>query len=178
MPSYCANNPTLEISHEPSDPHLRYARPADVESIYDLLKPYADKGIILYKDPKKIEADLGTTIVYDLAAPGSGNSTLLGVANLYRYDDSLYEVRGLAVLPEHQKKHIGRKIIYKLLFDLKKKSPERSITVFALTIVPEFFKKLGWQHVPKDKFPRKVFEDCTYCIKKNECFEDAVETQL
>jgi len=51
-------------------------------------------------------------------------------------------------------------------------------TVFALTVVPVFFEKLGFQQAPREKFPIKVFQDCVGCPKYSCCDEVAVSFEL
>jgi len=51
-------------------------------------------------------------------------------------------------------------------------------TVFALTVVPVFFEKLGFQKAPRERFPAKVFQDCLGCPKYSCCDEIAVSYEL
>jgi amino-acid N-acetyltransferase len=46
--------------------------------------------------------------------------------------------------------------------------------IFALTLRPEFFEKLGFSVVEKDKLPMKVWSDCAKCPKQQNCDEIAV----
>jgi amino-acid N-acetyltransferase len=151
---------------------LRYAKVTDIEEIGKLLEPYAKKGIMLYKDPAKIEQDLPRTLVYCI------QNKITGIANLHKYDLNLYEIRGLAVLEHYQNQGIGKKIIDKLVADLKDEYPDLKIKIFALTLATVFFQKLGFKKVSKENFPRKIFDDCSYCLKRDDCFEDAVEKEI
>ncbi|MDH4198962.1 MAG: GNAT family N-acetyltransferase [Spirochaetia bacterium] len=168
MPYYTKSNQTPTAD----DPHLRYGKISDIDFIQKLLVPYAEQGIMLYKDKKKIEKDLPGTVVCEL----SGN--IIGVANLHKYEETLYELRGLTVHRDYQKQGFGKKMIHKLTSDLKGEFPQIAITIFALTVVPDFFRAMGWVDVVKEKFPAKIFDDCSYCVKRDHCFEDAVETTL
>jgi amino-acid N-acetyltransferase len=72
-------------------------------------------------------------------------------------------------------KGIGRHIMEELLdeaesFGLK--------TVFALTIAPLFFEKLGFREVPRERFPTKVWRDCLRCDRYTCCNEKAVTLEL
>jgi amino-acid N-acetyltransferase len=51
-------------------------------------------------------------------------------------------------------------------------------TVFALTVVPAFFEKLGFQRAPRERFPIKVFQECLGCPKYSCCDEVAVSFEL
>jgi amino-acid N-acetyltransferase len=44
----------------------------------------------------------------------------------------------------------------------------------ALTYERRFFEKLGFQVVPKETLPLKVWSDCVRCPKNNDCDEIAV----
>jgi len=46
--------------------------------------------------------------------------------------------------------------------------------VFALTMEPDFFVKLGFGVVEKDELPMKVWSDCARCPKQQNCDEIAV----
>jgi len=46
--------------------------------------------------------------------------------------------------------------------------------VFALTLEPDFFEKLGFEVVKKETLPMKVWSDCAKCPKQQNCDEIAV----
>jgi amino-acid N-acetyltransferase len=46
--------------------------------------------------------------------------------------------------------------------------------VFALTLEPEFFRKLNFEIVEKETLPMKVWSDCARCPKQQHCDEIAV----
>jgi amino-acid N-acetyltransferase len=46
--------------------------------------------------------------------------------------------------------------------------------VFALTLNPDFFEKMGFKIVEMDSFPMKVWSDCASCPKQENCDEIAV----
>jgi len=50
--------------------------------------------------------------------------------------------------------------------------------VFALTYVKDFFIKLGFKEISKDKLPQKVWSDCVKCHKFPDCDEIAVEKYI
>ncbi|MBZ5542069.1 MAG: hypothetical protein LAO07_00130 [Acidobacteriia bacterium] len=51
-------------------------------------------------------------------------------------------------------------------------------SVFALTLVPDFFTKLGFREVPRERFPTKVWRDCLTCPKYFQCDERAMALDL
>ncbi len=50
--------------------------------------------------------------------------------------------------------------------------------IFALTLRPEFFEKLGFGIVEKETLPMKVWSDCAKCPKQQNCDEIAVVKNL
>ena len=46
--------------------------------------------------------------------------------------------------------------------------------VFALTLVPDFFERVGFTAIRKEDLPMKVWSDCAKCPKQSECDETAV----
>jgi amino-acid N-acetyltransferase len=49
---------------------------------------------------------------------------------------------------------------------------------FALTYVPEFFEKLGFNRVDKNTLPHKIWSECINCPKFPDCGEEAVVKDL
>jgi amino-acid N-acetyltransferase len=50
--------------------------------------------------------------------------------------------------------------------------------VFALTFVPQFFKKLRFREIEMKELPHKVWSDCINCIYFPDCKETAVTKVL
>ena len=50
----------------------------------------------------------------------------------------------------------------------------QSVTVFALTYVPDFFEKLGFSRVDKATLPHKIWAECINCPKFPDCDETAL----
>jgi amino-acid N-acetyltransferase len=57
---------------------------------------------------------------------------------------------------------------------VKKASEIGVLRVFALTLVPKFFVKSGFEIVEKETLPMKVWSDCARCPKQQNCDETAV----
>jgi len=91
------------------------------------------------------------------------------------YNQEVAEIRSLCVDETRESKGVGRQIMEELLdeaeaFGLK--------TVFALTLAPAFFEKLGFHEVPRERFPTKVWRDCLRCERYTVCNEKAVTLEL
>jgi amino-acid N-acetyltransferase len=50
--------------------------------------------------------------------------------------------------------------------------------VFALTLEPGFFEKLGFVTVSRESLPMKVWSDCARCPKQDECDEVALVKEI
>jgi amino-acid N-acetyltransferase len=74
-----------------------------------------------------------------------------------------------------QKKGGGRRLVEACLDEAEYLGIGR---VFALTYVPEFFNKMGFQEVEKSTLPHKVWADCLNCPKFPDCDENAVAITL
>lgn len=103
------------------------------------------------------------------------NNQVIASVSLIFFKPDLCEVRALAVHPQYQKQKIGKKLIGEVLHFLKNEYPVKPIRVFALTYVPEFFQKFGFQITKKENFPDKIYEVCQFCLKKEDCREIALE---
>ena len=100
---------------------------------------------------------------------------LLGCGALKLYSQDVAEIRSLCVEPAVKSNGVGREIMERLLeeageFGLK--------TVFALTVAPGFFEKIGFREVPRERFPTKVWRDCLRCERYTSCNEKAVTMEL
>ena len=66
---------------------------------------------------------------------------------------------------------IGRLLVAAALDDARRLGVPR---VFALTLEPEFFERLGFDTIRREDLPMKVWSDCARCPKQQECDEIAV----
>ena len=84
-------------------------------------------------------------------------------------------MRSLCVDERLKSKGVGRTLTEALLDEAERYGLK---TVFALTVVPAFFEKLGFRMAPRERFPVKVYEDCLGCPKYSCCDEVAVSYEL
>ena len=47
-------------------------------------------------------------------------------------------------------------------------------TLFTLTYVPDFFKKMGFHEIDKSTLPNKIWADCIHCQYFPDCRETAL----
>jgi len=148
---------------------IRKAKLSDVPELYRLISYYAGEHIILPRTLTELYENVWEFTVAE------DESSVVGCAALRLYSQELAEIRSLCVDPARKSQGIGREISNRLIreadgFGVK--------TVFALTMTPEFFEKLGFRESPKERFPTKVWRDCLRCDRFSCCNEKAVTLEL
>lgn len=144
---------------------IRRATIADVKAIRQLVNEFADKQEMLSLSLKVLYEDIRDFIVYD------DNGVIKGSCALHIWWEDLAEIRSLAVREEHQGQTVGKSLVKKSLVDAEDLGIKK---VFALTYRPEFFGKLGFKEINRNKLPQMIWEHCRSCHKFPECDEHAV----
>ena len=153
---------------------VRRALAEDIPSIQNLLSPFVLDEILLERSKEEIVRELSWTWV----AESSASYQLLGVMNFSFFPPRFAEIRGLAVRKEAHGQGIGRQMVETAIRFLRSQHPEKADTIFALTYVPAFFTRLGFEIVPKEEFPPKIYEVCRFCNKQDNCKEIAVRLMI
>ena len=148
---------------------VRKAAMHDIGPILGLINGYAANGIMLPRTEMEVSEDIRDFSVIVTAG------RLVGCGALKLYNQEVAEILSLCVDETLKSKGIGRQVMDELLneaedFGLK--------TVFALTVAPTFFEKLGFHEVPRERFPTKVWRDCLRCERYTCCNEKAVTLEL
>lgn len=144
---------------------IRNAKISDVAGIHEIVNYYAGLDRMLFRSMADIYENLQTFIVAAI------DGKVVGCCSLEVIWADLAEIKSLAVDGKHQKDGIGIKIVEAAV---KKASEIGVLKVFALTLVPGFFVKAGFEIVEKDTLPMKVWSDCARCSKQQNCDEIAV----
>ncbi len=144
---------------------IRTADLTSVESIYKLIKYYAEEGVILERSMDDIRHNISNFLI---AVSGD---RIIGSITHYDYSPDLKEVRSLAVDKEFQSMGIGKALLGELITSLRSENKAR---IFTLTYRPDFFEKNGFVQVPKDDFPEKIWKDCANCKDEENCGETAM----
>jgi len=148
---------------------IRKAKVSDAKKIQELINHFASTNVMLPRSLNEIYDNLRDFYVVD-----RGGEVVGCVANHIAWED-LAEVKSLAVRSDSQKKNYGRALVEKCLKEARELGIRR---LFALTLIPDFFKKLGFKTISKKKLPQKVWGECINCIKFTECDEIAVAIDL
>jgi amino-acid N-acetyltransferase len=149
--------------------NIRKAELRDVPALFKLISRYVVERILLPRPLTNLYEDVWEFTVAE------EEGKLVGCGALKFYNQELAEIRSLCVDEELKSKGVGRQLIEALLDEAERYELK---TVFALTVVPAFFEKLGFQKAARERFPAKVYEDCLGCPKYSCCDEIAVTYEL
>jgi len=144
---------------------VRKARLTDVSVIRRMVNRYAGESRMLPLSYNQIYERLRDFWVVE-----SGGK-VVGCGALKIVWKDLGELRSLAVAPSRQKHGYGRALTEQIIAEAHSLGIKK---LFLLTYVPAFFRKLGFQIVPKAKLPHKIWLDCINCPKFPRCDEIAL----
>ena len=161
--------PDLQKTIAPRALQIRPAAIGDVPTIHHFLETYAAQGNLLPRTMNELYRHLRDFFVIEM----DGKLAACGALEIFTED--LGEVRSLVVDDGWKGKGLGRKLVEQITHEARAIGLKR---LMALTYVPEFFHKLGFQTVAKDTLPEKVWSVCVKCYKFNHCDEIAVLLEL
>jgi len=148
---------------------IRKARVGDVPKIRELIRFYAERGLMLHRALNEIYECVRD---YWLCEK---DGQIVACAALHVDWEDLAEVRSLAVAEKFHGHSIGPQLLKRCVREAKQLGVAR---VFALTYLPAFFEKHGFHRYPKDQLPRKIWSDCIRCHKFPDCDETALVLDL
>jgi amino-acid N-acetyltransferase len=154
---------------EHATPIIRPAAIGDVPTIHQLLEIYAAKGNLLPRTFSELYRHLRDFFVIEIGGK------VVACAALEIFTEDLGEVRSLVVDEAHERRGLGRLLVERITDEARAIGLKR---LMALTYVPVFFRKLGFQTVSMDTLPEKVWGVCVKCYKYNNCDETAVLKEL
>ena len=148
---------------------IRSAKISDVKAIHALVSSYAERDRMLFCPMADIYEKLQTFSVAVL------NGSIVGCCALEVIWSNLAEIKSLAVDQTQKEKGIGRMLVTAAIEQAVRLGVPK---VFALTLEPDFFKKLSFEVVEKEALPMKVWSDCAKCSKQENCDEIAVVKEV
>jgi amino-acid N-acetyltransferase len=155
---------------EPVRVVLRPARIADMHAVEPLIRTFAEHNLMLPKSVDQLARSFREFVV-----AVDEDDRPIGCGALRVYSEDLAEICSLAVDRPYQGFGVGRRLVEHLIADARACGIR---TVFALTLSPDFFGRLGFGNVSKADFPAKVWADCRSCPKLHACDEIAVAVDL
>jgi amino-acid N-acetyltransferase len=148
---------------------VRNATVKDVDIIHSLICRYAQLDMMLFRSKAYIFDNLQ---MFNVA---EDKGSVIGCCALQVIWSDIAEIKSLAVDQREHNKGVGRALVERAIEQARDLGVQK---VFALTLAPEFFKKLSFTVVDKKTLPMKVWSDCSKCSKQDHCDEIAVELSL
>ncbi|MCP4453440.1 MAG: N-acetyltransferase [Planctomycetes bacterium] len=145
--------------------NIRAARVSDVDAIHALISDSAEQDRMLFRAKSDIFENIQAFVVAD---DGQG---VPGCCALEVIWSDLSEVKSLAVDATCRGKGGGRALVEAVVAMAVQLGVSR---VFALTLEPVFFTKMGFDLVDRSTLPMKVWRDCARCPKQQHCDEIAM----
>jgi amino-acid N-acetyltransferase len=149
--------------------NVRGAKIQDAKAINGLINEYAEQDKMLFRSLADIYENLRSFHVAET------DGQITGCCALHIIWKDLAEIKSLAVEQSKMGTGIGRALVGACLEQAKKLGLPK---VFALTLEPAFFERLGFERVDRDSLPMKVWSDCARCPKQDHCDEVAVIKNL
>ncbi|MFH1189165.1 MAG: N-acetyltransferase [Candidatus Omnitrophota bacterium] len=144
---------------------IRKATVEDVKKIQKLINYYAKRDKMLPRSLNELYESIRNFFVY------VERNKVYGACALNVDWEDLAEIKSLAVAPSRTRKGIGSKLLVECLKDAKKLKIRK---IFALTYVPDFFSKFGFEVINKKALPHKIWSECIKCMYFPNCKEIAM----
>jgi len=122
----------------------RPARSQDVEKIATIIAHHASQGLMLPRSVGALSESLDSYVVAD------AGGELVGCGGLDVYTAESAEIYGLATAPEGSPPGTGKAIVQALIARARR---EKIARVFALTLAPGFFSRMGFSSVAHTDLP-------------------------
>ena len=149
---------------------IRPATIHDVPRIQEIINSHAELGRMLFKNLAQLFEDLRDFAVYE-----DERGRVVGCCALTIIWADLSEVRSLAVDEAARGRGIGRQLVEWSVAEARRLGIRK---LMSLTYEQGFFAKLGFEVVPKESLPLKVWSDCVRCPKRDGCDEIAMVRTL
>jgi amino-acid N-acetyltransferase len=135
---------------------IRKAQIHEVQEIWRMLHDFAEQDVL----PRSM-ADLYSQ-VREYFVYRKDHGPIIGVAALHIFWEDLGEIRSVVVLPNFQRTGIGSRLVNKCIEEADSIGLKK---IFALTTLPQFFKRLGFRQVLNDELPKIIWSECKDCLK-------------
>ena len=148
---------------------IRAAKVSDVEAIRALISSYAELDKMLSRSKADIYENLQSFLVAEI------DGRVVSCCALQVIWGQLAEIKSLAVEQSHVGTGVGKSLVSAAIENARDLGLGK---LFALTLEPLFFEKLGFEKVNKESLPMKVWVGCAHCPKQDNCDEIAVLLKL
>jgi amino-acid N-acetyltransferase len=144
---------------------IRKARVEDVKAVHGLIGSFADSRVML---PRSL-SELYDNVRDFWVAESDGE--IVGACACHVVWEDLAEVKSLAVRADWQGRGLGREFVDKAKAEARALGVRR---LFCLTFRREFFERMGFEPIPKEELPHKIWAECIKCPMFPDCGEVAL----
>lgn len=148
---------------------IRKATVEDVKKIQKLVNFHAKRDKMLPRSLNELYENIRNFFVY------AEGKKIYGCCALSVDWEDLAEIKSLAVAPSRARQGVGSRLMEECLRDAKKLKIKK---VFALTYVPDFFRKFGFGVIDKKALPHKIWSECIKCMYFPNCKEIALMKEI
>jgi len=148
---------------------IRPATIHDVPRLQEIINSHAELGKMLFKSFAQLYEDVRDFAVYEK------NGKVVGCVALAVIWADLAEVRSLAVDSASVGQGVGGRLVQWCIEEGRRLDLRR---IMSLTYEQKFFEKYGFEVVPKETLPLKVWSDCVRCPKQANCDEIAMVLEV
>lgn len=144
---------------------IRKASVGDVPRIKELIDDHKEEGFMLPRPLSELYENVRDFFV--VVEEGE----IHGCVGLHVVWGDLAEIKSIVVNHQGRSRGWGKALVQECLKEARAMQIKR---VFALTKIPNFFLKLGFDVLDKSELPHKVWAECIKCHKFPKCDEIAV----
>jgi amino-acid N-acetyltransferase len=145
---------------------IRPARAGDVAGIYQQVRVFADRGLMIRRSLAELYESLREFFV-----AVDADNRVVGCVALHVFWEDLSEIRCLAVAEDMQGMGVGRALVDACWESAR----ELEVTsVFALTNATGFFERCGYHQIDKSELPQRIWSECVRCPSFPNCAEIAL----
>jgi amino-acid N-acetyltransferase len=148
---------------------IRAAIEADIDGILTIVNAYAAENLMLPRTAEQIRRVLKDFLVAE------ADGRIVGCGSNVPLTAELVELRSLAVTPEFRSSGLGKRLVAALVEKARADGYEQ---ICALTLVENFFSRMGFAAVDRWAIPPKIWHECIYCPKFDACDEIAMLMNL
>lgn len=146
--------------------NIRPARVGDVPAIYELIRKFADRKVMIRRSLGELYESIREFLV---AIDEDGR--VVGCVALHVFWEDLAELKCLAVAEEAQGAGVGRALVDACWGQARELEIN---SVFALTYAVGFFERCGYEQMDKADLPHKIWNECVRCPLFPNCKEVAL----
>ncbi|HBA84543.1 MAG TPA: hypothetical protein DCZ95_10655 [Verrucomicrobia bacterium] len=147
------------------EPKIRNASFTDARAIFDMIKKHPNE--LVPRSISDILQNIDRFVVCEVDGEVLGTVSWAVLPEIGSAKHPSVEIKSLSVDKSLRGTGLGRRLVRSAINHVKALYPEQ---IIVLTFTPEFFRKLGFVEVPKEKLMYKLYTGCLNCSKYDSPF--------